>query len=146
VSEKQLSSDNAFAAAEWVVALGLIILPLVMIVGSIAPWLARQTMGRVIVQEAARSVVLAGDWEAGRAAADRVAHAIVANHGLNDEDWDFVSIHTEPEGAGFGRGTDVVVEVRVRIPALTVPGIGSVVEVWWHTRHTEHVDDFRSFP
>jgi hypothetical protein len=36
--------------------------------------------------------------------------------------------------------------VRVRVPALTIPGIGSIAEVWWNTRHVEHVDDFRSFP
>jgi hypothetical protein len=140
------SSESGFAAAEWVVALGLIVLPMVMIVGSIAPWLARQTMGREISQEAARSVVLAADWETGGFAASTVAEAIVANYGLTAEDWDLVSIRTEPDGAVFGRGADVVVEVRVRVPALTIPGVGSVAEVWWHTTHVEHVDDFRSFP
>lgn len=140
------SSENGFAAAEWAVALGLIVLPMVMIVGSIAPWLARQTMGREISQEAARSVVLADDWETGGSAAAAVAEAIVANYGLTAEDWDFVSIRTVPDGAAFGRGVDVVVEVRVRVPALTIPGVGSVAEVWWHTAHVEHIDDFRSFP
>lgn len=140
------SAQGGFAAAEWVVALGLIVLPMVMIVGSIAPWLARQTMAREISQEAARRVVLADDWELGGQEATRVAEAIVANHGLDAEDWDLVSIRTEPDGAAFGRGVDVAVEVRVRVPALTVPGIGSIAEVWWHTTHVEHVDDFRSFP
>ena len=140
------SSERGFAAAEWAVALGLMLLPMVMIVGSIAPWLARQTMGREISQEAARSFVLADDWERGAQAAAQVAEAIVANYGLGDDDWDLVSIRTEPDGAGFGRGSDIVVEIRVRVPALTVPGVGSVAEVWWHTSHTEHVDDFRSFP
>ena len=143
---KILTPEHAFAAAEWVVALGLIMLPMVMMVGSIAPWLARQTMGREISQEAARSLVLADDWQSGRVAAQHVADAIVANYGLSDEDWDFVAIRTEPEGATLTRGADVVVEIRVRVPALTIPGIGSVVEVWWHTRHVEHIDDFRSFP
>jgi hypothetical protein len=146
MSRARLSSADGFAAAEWVVALGLIVLPMVMIVGSIAPWLARQTMGREMCQEAARRLVLADDWETGREGAERVAAAIVANYGLSDEDWDFVSIHTEPEGEPFGRGVDVVVEVRVRVPALTIPGAGSIAQVWWETRHVEHVDDFRSFP
>jgi hypothetical protein len=139
-------SEHGFAAAEWVLALGLIMLPMVMVVGSIAPWLARQTMGREISQEAARSLVLAEDMESGRAAAERVADAIVANYGLSDDDFEFVSIRTEPEGATLARGMDVVVEVRVRVPALTIPGFGSIAEVWWNTRHVEHVDDFRSFP
>jgi hypothetical protein len=142
----RLSATDGFVAAEWVVALGTIVLPMVMIVGSIAPWLARQTMGREICQEAARRLVLADDWETGREGAERVASTIVANYGLDDDDWDFVSIHTEPEGARLGRGVDVVVEVRVRVPALTIPGAGSIAEVWWPARHTEHVDDFRSFP
>ena len=56
------------------------------------------------------------------------------------------AVSTVPDGAAFGRGVDVVVEVRVRVPALTIPGVGSVAEVWWHTAHVEHIDDFRSFP
>jgi len=150
VRTKALSSEQGFAAAEWVVALGLIMLPMVMVVGSIAPWLSRQTMGREICQEAARSLALADDLASGRAAALRVADAIITNNGLSADDFEFVSIHTVPEGAGLARGVDVVVEVRVRIPALTVPGFGSIVEVWWHTHHVEHVDhhvnDFRSLP
>lgn len=146
MKSKPLSSETGFAAAEWVVALGLIMLPMVMLVGSIAPWLARQTMGREISQEAARSLVLADDLESGLAAAERVADAILANYGLSEDDFEFLSIRTEPEGPVLARGMEVVVEVRVRVPALTIPGIGSVAEVWWHTRHVEHVDDFRSFP
>ena len=138
--------EDGFAAAEWVVALGLIMLPMAMIVGSIAPWLARQTMGREITQEMARSLVLADDWDSGMTGANRLAHAIAENYGLNAEDWQLVSIRTEPVGIGLARGVDVVVEVRVRVPVLNIPGIGSVAEVWWHTRHVEHVDDLRSFP
>ncbi len=139
-------SDQGFAAAEWVVALGLIMLPMVMVVGSVAPWVARQTMAREISQESARRLVLAADLESGRIAAERLAADVVANYGLGDDDFEFVSMGTEPAGATLARGTDVVVEVRVRIPALTIPGLGSVVEVWWNTKHVEHVDDFRSFP
>ena len=139
-------SDGGFAAAEWVVAIGLMMLPMVMVVGSIAPWIARQTMAREISQEAARSIVLAVDLETGLAAADRLADAILANYELSLDDFEFVSIRLEPAGAGLVRGVDVVVEVRVRVPALTIPGFGAVAEVWWNTRHVEHVDDFRSFP
>lgn len=127
-------------------ALGLLILPMVMIVGSIAPWMARQTMAREIGQEAARSVALADDWESGSPRAEQVAAAIAANFGLTDDDWDLVAVRTQPEGVGFVRGANVFVEVRVRIPALTIPGIGAVAEVWWHTEHVEHIDDFRSLP
>ena len=146
MSPKLHTSEHGFAAAEWVVALGLIMLPMVMLVGSIAPWLARQTMAREISREAARGLVLADDLASGWAAAERVADAILANYGLSDEDFEFASIYTDPGGATLARGMDVVVEVRVRVPALTIPGIGSVVEVWWTTEHVEHVDDFRSFP
>lgn len=139
-------ADEGFAAAEWAVALGLIILPLVMVVGSIAPWIARQTMAREISQEAARRVVLSDSLESGRASAQRLADAVVANYGLSEDDFEFVSIRTEPEGSSLIRGADVVVEVRVLVPALSIPGIGSVTEVWWNTTYVEHIDDFRSFP
>jgi hypothetical protein len=144
--KEPLRSSFGFAAAEWAVALGLLILPLAMIVGSIAPWMARQTMAREISQEAARIVVLADNWASGELRARQTADAIAANYGLGEDDWDFVSVRTEPEGVGFVRGAAVVVEVRVRIPALIVPGIGAIAEVWWQTDHVEHIDDFRSFP
>jgi len=71
---------------------------------------------------------------------------VLANYGLDEDDFEFVSMGLEPGGDALARGVDVAVEVRVRIPALTVPGLGSVADVWWNTRHVEHVDDFRSFP
>ncbi len=138
--------DCGFAAAEWVVALGLIMVPMVMVVGSIAPWIARQTMAREISQESARRIALADDLTSGRTAAQLLAADMVANYGLSDDDFEFVSIAIEPAGTILARGVDVVVEVRVRIPALTIPGLGPVIEVWWNTKHVEHVDDFRSFP
>lgn len=140
------SPDDGFAAAEWVVALGLIMLPMVMLVASIAPWIARQTMAREISQEAARAIVLAEDLTTGRTSAERLAESVLANYGLTREDFGFVSIHLEPESDSLVRGVDVVVESRVRVPALTIPGFGAVAEIWWHTSHVEHVDDFRSFP
>lgn len=139
-------AEHGFAAAEWVVALGLIILPMIMIVGSVAPWLARQTMAEVMTQEAARTVALADDWTSGVEVAEQTIETIAQNYGLETADWEIESIRTEPAGSLLVRGVDVIVEVRVRVPALTVPGIGSVAEVWWPTRHVEHVDDFRSFP
>jgi hypothetical protein len=143
---KRHLQDDGFAAAEWVVALGLIILPMVMVVASIGPWIARQTMAREITQEAARIIVLSDDLAVGRAEAEQLADAVLANHGLTREDFGFVSIRLDPESVWLVRGVDVVVEGRVRVPALTVPGIGSIADVWWNTSHVEHVDDFRSFP
>jgi hypothetical protein len=138
--------EDGFAAAEWVVALGLITVPMVMLVASIGPWVARQTMAREISQEAARIIVLADDLAVGRARAEELATATLANYGLTQEDFAFVSIRLEPASGELVRGGDVVVQARVRLPALTIPGIGSIAEVWWNTSHVEHVDDFRSFP
>ena len=146
MSRELQRSEDGLAAAEWVVALGLLMVPMVLLIGSIAPWIARQTMAREISQEAARALVLADDLESGRIAAGRLAAEVLANYGLHDDDFEFVSMGLEPGGEALARGLDVVVEVRVRIPALTVPGLGSVADVWWNTRHVEHVDDFRSFP
>ena len=143
---KRCLRDGGFAAAEWVVALGLIMLPMAMLVASIAPWIARQTMAREITQEAARTIVLAENLAGGRVAAEQLADAVLSNYGLTGDDFSFVSIRLEPEGDSLARGVDVVVEGRVRVPALTIPGIGSIAEVWWNIRHIEHVDDFRSFP
>jgi len=141
-----MRNDDGLAAAEWVVALGLAVLPMIMVVASIAPWLARQTMGRAISQEAARTLALADDWGAGVAKARAVGDEIARNYGLEHDEWEFVSMATDPGDVGLMRGVDVEVEVRVRIPALTIPALGSIADVWWTTSHVEHVDDFRSFP
>lgn len=126
--------------------MGLIVLPLIMIVASVAPWLARQTAARLIAQEAARTAALADDWEGGVAAARRVGEMIASNHGIPADEWEIVSMDTDPPGAGLVRGVDVVIEARIRLPALSAPGIGVVADLWWSVRHVEHVDDFRSFP
>ena len=138
--------EAGFAAAEWVVGLGLVVLPLVMVVASAAPWLARQTAARLIAQEAARTVALAENWEDGAAAARRLGETIAANHGIPADEWEIVRIDTDPPDLGLVRGVDVVIEARIKVPALSVPGIGAVADLWGTVRHVEHVDDFRSFP
>ena len=144
--------QGGFVVPEWLLGIGLIIMPVVVIVASIAPWYQRANMATLMAQEAARVMVLADSWEAGESEARSVAAEIASNHGFSGSDW------CSSPGAGcvwlgfsgnsvgvLQRGTEVIVQVEVPIPGVVVPGVGQVAEFQWGQAHTERVDDYRSF-
>lgn len=146
-----MTDDDGFAVPEWLLGIGLIIMPVIVIVGSIAPWYQRANMASLIAQEAARTMVLADDWSGGEAAARALAAEIAANHGFEEGDWcanpapGCVSIVFDGTTPGvLQRGTEISVSVEVPIPGVVVPGIGEVAEFQWAQAHTERVDDYRS--
>ena len=69
-----------------------------------------------------------------------LAATMSANLGLEPGD---VNVDVRcPPGAGSAPGTDVEVDVTVRMAAVHVPGIGSVGEWTWTARHREPVDRY----
>lgn len=143
--------EGGFTTPEWLLGIGLIIMPVIIIVASIAPWYQRANMATLIAQEAARVVVLADDWEGGAAAAQTLAIEIAANHGFTEEDWCaspqpgclWMSIGSTSRGE-IRRGAEVSVQIEVPIPGVVVPGVGGVAAFQWSQSHTERVDDYRS--
>ncbi|MBT8212224.1 MAG: hypothetical protein KJN71_03660 [Acidimicrobiia bacterium] len=148
--------DDGFTAVEWSLGIGLIVLPLLMVVTTLAPWFERGSMGRVMATETARQIVLSDNWADGAARGEAMAAQIAANHGFGSADWncgpDCLSMTVlSVDSAGtpallLGRGYEVTVTVNVPLPAISIPFIGDVLSISWPTSHTERVDDFRSFP
>jgi len=143
--------QQGFAAVEWLLGLGLILMPVIVIVGSIAPWYQRANMANLMAQEAARVMVLADDWATGEAEARVLAQEIAANHGFGSDDWcgspapGCVSISFDAAVPGvIQRATEVTVSVEVPIPGVVVPFVGEVAPFQWAGVHTERVDDYRS--
>jgi hypothetical protein len=143
--------EAGFTTPEWLLGIGLIIMPVIVIVASIAPWYQRANMATLIAQETARVMVLADDWESGEAAARTLALEIANNHGFTAGDWCaspapdclWMAIGSTSPGA-IRRGSEISVQVEVPIPGVVVPGVGDIAEFQWSQSHTERVDDYRS--
>jgi hypothetical protein len=131
------TSDGGFVAIEWVAAIALLLLPVVVVVASMPGWAERRHAATVAAREAARELVDA--WPNGdAAAATLVATEVAADHGIDASDLDI-----RVPSVGEARGGEVVVEVEVTMPALGV--IGMSVGSWHYTaRATRRIDDYRS--
>ena len=139
--------QRGFAVLEWTLGIGLIVLPVAVLVASLAPWFHQASMARTMAQEAARVLVLSDDWETGTEAATTMARQIARNHGVEDDGWC-------AGGSGcmsvvftgtLTRTDEVTATVSVPMQGITVPFIGSALGFQWSTSHSERVDDFRSF-
>jgi len=148
------AEQGGFTAVEWAVGLGLIVLPLVIAVMSIAPMLDRLSTARTMAQESARTMVLAEEWDAGEEAALDLAHQVARNHGIDDTEWcaevaadGCLSVEITGTTPGtLSRGEEVYVVVHVPTAAVAIPFVGGFVEFMLTGAHTERVDDYRSFP
>ena len=136
---RRLRGDGGFVAVEWVVAVGFLLFPTALLVLSFPAWVEREGMAQVAAQEAARAVALANDTESGAEAGRALTDEIARNHGV-----DPTTMAVSYEGT-TRRGGTVTATVAVQLPALTIPGLGSLGSVTWSTRHTELVDRYRPF-
>lgn len=120
-------------------AVGLIMLPLVMLVASVPRWVETRSMAELAAQEAARRVVLADTQDEGEAAGDAVARQIAANHGMDGS-----SLTVQFEGL-LDWGEEITARVIVPMPLLSIPLIGDFTATAYVAEHAERVDDYRSF-
>jgi hypothetical protein len=128
---------SGFVAIEWVASIALLLLPIVVLVSTMPAWAERKHAATVAAREAARDLV--DNWPNGSpAAAVLVAQDVAADHGGPAAD-----VVVRVPSVGKSRGTDVEVDVEVRMPALGVGGMS--VGAWHYTAHaSRRVDDFRS--
>jgi hypothetical protein len=149
-----MGRDRGAAPVEFALAIGFLLIPMAVLVMSIAPWIERQSMARVAAGEAARVLVLSPGASPDEEAAAALALRVAANHGIDPEEVSvfFCAPGEASEGVKetshcppLARGTLVAVEVRVRVPAATVLGVGTFGEGTVSSRVTEQVDLFRSF-
>jgi hypothetical protein len=130
-------TDGGFVAIEWVAAVALLLLPMIVVVATMPGWAERRHAATVAAREAARDLV--DNWPNGDAAAAvLVATDVAADHGIDASD-----IDVRVPSVGEARGDEVVVEVEVTMPAIGVSGMS--VGSWHYTaRATRRVDDYRS--
>jgi len=129
-------TERGSIPVEFAAAVGLLLIPAVILVLSFAPWVERQMMAREIARDAARSVALAAAMVDISAGADQTAR----NYGVDPGD---VQVLVDGD---LGRGGLVTATVTVHMPAIDIPGIGGLGSVAWNVHHTEQVDLYRSLP
>ena len=127
-------------ALDVTLAIGLVMMPIVMLVASLPKWIETRSMAELAAQEAARALVLADSQARGEAAGEVVARRIARNHGVDGS-----SIHVGFSG-NLDWGEEVMASVTVTMPILTIPLIGTFTVGEFTADHIERVDDYRSFP
>jgi hypothetical protein len=129
-------SERGFIAVEWVAAIAFLLLPVVLLVATLPSWAERRHAATVAAREAASAAVLRAQVDP--VAARRVANEVAATYGVGARD---VAVDVR---AGARRGDYVTVSVRVRMPAVQIPGVVGVGG-WTYTA-TQHrrLDDYRS--
>jgi hypothetical protein len=135
--ERRPSSESGFVAVEWVAAVALLLLPMVVLVASMPGWAERRNAATIAAREAARD--LANKWpNADVASAVLVAQDVAADHGVPASDIDVRVVNL-----GQVRGDEAEVDVDVTMPAIGVAGMSA--GAWHYTaRATRRIDDFRS--
>jgi hypothetical protein len=128
---------RGFVATELVLAIGLLLLPVVMLVGTLPQWSERQHAAIVAARDAARAA--SQDWPAdGGADAERVAREVMSNYGVAPGDVR-VALSPTPDRGGLLTAT-----VTVRMPAIAVPLLARAAGWSWTARESVRIDDYRS--
>jgi hypothetical protein len=128
---------RGFVATELVLAIGLLLLPVVMLVGSLPQWSERQHATIVAAREAAR--VAGQEWPAdGRADAEAAARDVMATYGIDGTDVT-VRVAAPPD-----RGEALTATVTVRMPAFAVPLLARAGGWSWTASESVRIDDYRS--
>ena len=134
------SREGGYVAAELALGVGLLVFPIALLVLTLPTWSERQTTARSIAREVSRVVAVAGVCDRGRAA--ETGHDMAQNLGLSPSDVD-VELDCAP-GERLPRGGNVRASATVVVPAVTIPGIGSIGAWSWTAHHAEPVDQYRS--
>ncbi|MCU1466499.1 MAG: hypothetical protein JWM72_2427 [Actinomycetia bacterium] len=130
-------NERGFVAIEWVAAIAMLLLPIVVLVASMPGWAERRHAATVAAREAARELV--DNWpNADADSALVVATDVAADHGIAAGD-----IEVRVPSVGEVRGDEVVVQVVVTMPAIGASGMS--VGRWHYTaRAARRIDDLRS--
>lgn len=133
---------DGFVALELAAGVAVLVLPVIMLVASLPGWFDRQSTARQAAREAARAITLAGWCDAARA--ERVATSVASGGNVPISDIDVVV----DCGAGgpLSRDGSVTARVRIAMPGVDVPLIGSIAGWTWTAAHVEPVDPYGSRP
>jgi hypothetical protein len=130
--------ESGFVATELALGVGLLVLPVSLLVLTLPGWSERQVTARVISREVARRTARDGRCDA--AGARTLAATMAGNLGVSGRD---VSVTLScADGAELVPGSDVEARVTITMPAVDLPGIGTVGAWSWTARHREPVDRY----
>ena len=129
---------GGFVAIEWVAAVTLLLIPAVVLAGTLPTWAERRHAATVAAREAVRE--LDREWPgADPARAELVATQVAVDHGVAASD-----VRVRVVDSGVEPGSQIRVEVRVRMPAVAIPGLARA-GAWAYTASAAaRVDDYRS--
>ena len=136
MKRRRAADQCGFVAAELVAGLALLVVPVTVIVLAMPQWAERETDARAIAREVGRTLARAGWCDVGEASA--IVDRMAANVSLPRGDVS-VELHCVAETALIP-GTDLTVDVGVRMPPVHLPAIGYVAAWAWTARHREPVD------
>lgn len=136
-----LRGQRGSVGVELALGVGVLLLPVALTVVVLPTWAERQSMARLAAQEAARTVVLAGDLGTGTAQGRALAERIAANHGMPGA---IRAVSVTTPGRSLARGATVTATVEVLIGVPDLPWITGG-DVTWTVTHVEVVDPYRSF-
>lgn len=130
--------EAGFVAIEWIAAMVFLLLPVVLIGAGVSRWPERQQVARASAAEAARAAVLSETQGDAQAAARRIAAEVAANYGVPSGEY-----RIEVDADTWDWGEDVTVTVTMAMPALDVPGVGTIATTEWSTSVTQRIEDYR---
>ena len=139
-SKTSIASERGYVAAELALGIGLLVFPVALLVLTLPTWSERQTTARSVAREVARTVAVKGVCD--REMAVDTGTTMARNLGLSSRDIS-VSVDCVPHSR-LPRGANVTASVTVAVPAVDIPGVGSVGAWNWTARHREPVDQYRS--
>jgi hypothetical protein len=125
-------------AIEWLVAMVLLFVPVVLIGAGMSRWPERQQVARAAAAEAARAAVLADSYPDAVAAANQVAGEVAGNYGVAGTAYD-----VDVSAPVWDWGEELTVTVTIAMPALDVPGVGSWSVSDWSSSSTQRIEDYR---
>ncbi|HEX5614354.1 MAG TPA: hypothetical protein VFZ83_04305 [Acidimicrobiia bacterium] len=132
-----LRGERGVAAIELAFGIAVLLLPVIVLVGTLPVWVDHREAAVAAAREAA--VVAARDFpDQDPTAADRSARRVLADHGVPATS---ASIDVRPAAE---RGDTVDATVRVEVPALHVPLIGSFGAWTVTVVASRRVEDHRS--
>lgn len=132
------SDESGFVAVEFVLGLGVLLLPVALLVMVFPIWSERQEMARVAAREAARIYALTGNTQQ----ADDVVQQIEQNYHLKDD-----GLTLDLKGDPRKRGGEVTAVIHVKVPATNIPLLHANADAFSFTeQHSEVIDLYRSMP
>ncbi|MGH2687276.1 MAG: hypothetical protein ACRDKW_00490 [Actinomycetota bacterium] len=112
--------DAAFATAELLLGVVLLLIPVSMLVVTFPTWAERRSMAESVAYEAAQTVARSSNWATGKRRAEALVAEMAGNYGLEREQ---ITVEWRPDRgeAPVERGERVRAAVAVEVPAVAFP-------------------------